>query len=153
MTHILRLGALRARTRLGHEQAERIWPQEVLIDVEVELGAAPRACRTDNLADTLCAAQLAAALVAVCETGEHALIEHLAERLCAAARSLAPPGSCVTLGLTKVAPPITGLEGGMTFVITGRRCQPVQGPRWASPPRSARRHREHVSLRRLPRLA
>jgi FolB domain-containing protein len=130
-THVLRLGALRARSRLGHEPAERVWPQEVLIDVEVELAAAPRACQTDLLEDTLCADRLAAALVAVCEAGEHALIEHLAEQLCCAARSLAPPGARVTLELTKVAPPIAGLEGGMSFAISaGRRRGPAGRPRW-----------------------
>jgi dihydroneopterin aldolase len=130
-THVLRLGALRARSRLGYERAERVWPQEVLIDVEVELAAPPRACRTDQLRDTLCADQLATALVAVCETGEHAMLEHLADQLCAAARSLAPPGARVTLALTKVAPPIVGLEGGMTYaIIAGARHRSEGGTRW-----------------------
>jgi len=127
MSHVLRLAALRARTRLGHLGAERVWPQEVLIDVEVELKNAPRACRTDRLKDTLCADQLAVALVAMCEAGEFSLIERLAERLREAALRLAPRGAQVTLALTKVAPPIAGLEGGMSFVIGNRS----DGPRRA----------------------
>ena len=134
MSHVLRLAALRARTRLGHLQAERVWPQEVLIDVAVERAAAPPACRSDHLPDTLCGAQLAAALVALCEAGEHQLIERLAARLCEEARRLAPPGARVTLALTKVAPPIAGLEGGMSFVIGPARRAGARGGaslRWA----------------------
>lgn len=142
---VLRLGALRARTRLGHEPAERAWPQEVLIDVEVALGAAPRACRTDRLQDTLCGDQLAAALVRLCEAGEHQLVEHLAQRLHEAVRRLAP-GAAVTLGLTKVAPPIAGLEGGMSVVIAGRSAPRGGGSRSAPSLRRVRRRQPHQLL-------
>jgi 7,8-dihydroneopterin aldolase/epimerase/oxygenase len=117
--HVLRLGRLHATARLGHEAAERAQPQEVVMSVTVEFASPPAACHSDRLEDTLCGAELCAALARVCQSGEYALIEHLAERLHAAARALAPPGARVEIELTKVAPPIVGLAGGMTFVISG----------------------------------
>jgi dihydroneopterin aldolase len=59
--------------------------------------------------------------VRVCESGEHALIEHLAARLYAAARALVRASAHVEIEIVKVAPPIVGLEGGMSFVIAGGR--------------------------------
>lgn len=88
------------------------------MSVTVEFAASPAACHSDRLEDTLCGDELCRALTVVCQSGEYALIEHLADRLYAAARALAPPAARVEVELTKVAPPIVGLAGGMTFVIS-----------------------------------
>ena len=117
---VLRLADLRARVRLGCDAAERQQPQEVSIDVAVELSRPPAACRTDRLEDTLCGARLAESLVRVCESGQYALIEHLAEQLHAAARALAPGAAAISLELNKLHPPIDRLHGGMSFRIEVR---------------------------------
>jgi dihydroneopterin aldolase len=93
----------------------------VLLSVSVDFDAAPAACGTDRLEDTVCGAELCEELVRMCESGEHALIEHLAARLYAAARALVRASAYVEIELVKVAPPIVGLEGGMSFVIAGGR--------------------------------
>jgi dihydroneopterin aldolase len=116
--HVLRLRRLHATARLGHEAAERAEPQAVMLSVTVRFALAPEACRSDRLEDTVCGAELGAALLSVCNSGEFALIEHLAQRLHAAARRLVAPRARVRLELTKVAPPIPGLAGGMSFVIS-----------------------------------
>jgi FolB domain-containing protein len=125
--HVLRLARLHATARLGCEPAERAQPQEVVMSVTVEFAAPPAACQSDRLQDTLCGAELCAALTRVCQRGEYALLEHLADRLYAAARALAQPGARVEVELTKVAPPIPGLAGGMTFVISGTGEAPDEG--------------------------
>ena len=117
--HVLRLRRLHATTRLGHTASERATPQAVMLSVTVRFAQAPVACHSDRLEDTVCGAELCAALSAVCEAGELALVEHLAERLYAAARSLVPASARVRLELTKLAPPIPGLAGGMSFTISG----------------------------------
>lgn len=117
--HVLRLRRLHAMARLGHHASERAEPQAVTLSVAVEFARAPAACDSDRLEDTVCGAELCAALSAVCSRGEFALIEHLADGLYAAACSLVAPGSRVKIELTKVAPPIPGLAGGMSFVISG----------------------------------
>jgi FolB domain-containing protein len=117
--HRLRLERLRSRARLGHLPDERAEPQDVLLSVSVDFDAPPAACGTDRLEDTVCGAELCEALVRVCESGEYALIEHLAARLYATARALVRASAHVEIEVVKVAPPIVGLEGGMSFVITG----------------------------------
>ena len=117
--HVLRLRRLHATARLGHTVGERAKPQAVTLSVTVRFAGAPAACHSDRLEDTVCGAQLCAALSAVCEAGEFALVEHLAQRLYAAARRLVPASAQVRLELRKVAPPISGLAGGMSFMISG----------------------------------
>jgi dihydroneopterin aldolase len=117
--HRLRLERLRTRARLGHRPDERAEPQDVLLSVSVDFDEPPAACGSDLLEDTVCGAELCEALVQVCESGEDALIEHLAARLYRATRALVPANAHVEVELVKVAPPIAGLEGGMSFVLAG----------------------------------
>jgi 7,8-dihydroneopterin aldolase/epimerase/oxygenase len=117
--HVLRLRNLHTTARLGHQASERAEPQAVMLSVTVRFALAPAACRSDRLEDTVCGAELCAALSSVCKSGEFALVEHLAERLYAAVRRLVAPSARVRLELTKLAPPIAGLRGGMSFVIAG----------------------------------
>ncbi len=117
--HVLRLRRLHATARLGHTASERAEPQAVMLSVTVKFALAPAACHSDRLEDTVCGAELCTALSAVCQTGEFALVEHLAERMYAVARRLVPPSAQLRLELTKLAPPISGLAGGMSFTISG----------------------------------
>jgi FolB domain-containing protein len=116
--HRLRLAGLHVAVRLGHDPAERERPQAVALSATIDFGAAPLGCSTDRLADTVCGAVLCEALRSVCQGGEFALVEHLAARLHAAARALVPEGARVAIELVKLAPPIAGLTGGMSFTIT-----------------------------------
>lgn len=123
---VLRLRALHATARLGCTSAERATPQAVVVNVTVGFAAPPLACRSDRLDDTCAGDALCAALRSVCEAGEFALIEHLAARLFAVACGMVSAGDQVELELTKVAPPIPGLTGGMSFVISGPASSALQ---------------------------
>lgn len=117
--NVLRLRALHATARLGCTAAERATPQAVMLNVAIGFAAPPLACSSDRLEQTCAGDALCAALRGVCEAGEFALVEHLAARLFAVACGLVAADDQVELEVTKVAPPIPGLRGGMAFAISG----------------------------------
>jgi hypothetical protein len=63
-------------------------------------------------------------LRAVAETGSFALVEHLTQRLYDTLHELCAPGAEIELAVTKLAPPIAGLTGGMQFRI-GPSAEPL----------------------------
>ncbi len=113
----LRIERLELWVRLGCTVGERERPQRVAVSVSVDFAGEPRACQSDALEHTVCAAALAAALRGVADSDEFSLIEHLAWRLHAAAAQLLTAGTCLELELEKLAPPIPGLTGGVSFSI------------------------------------
>jgi dihydroneopterin aldolase len=86
------------------EEHERAQPFEVDLDLEVDVRAAGR---SDALADTVDYGAVTEAAAAVI-TGPHAdLLEHLAERIAAAALAAAGPlAAAVTVTVRKTRPPI-----------------------------------------------
>jgi dihydroneopterin aldolase len=86
------------------EEHLRAQPFEVDLDLEVDLRPAGR---SDVLADTVDYGAVTAAVTAVV-TGPHAaLLEHLAERIAAAALSSgAPHATAVTVKVRKTRPPV-----------------------------------------------
>jgi dihydroneopterin aldolase len=86
------------------EEQERAQPFEVDLDLEVDLR---QAGQSDALADTVDYGAVTAAIVAVV-TGPHAaLLEHLAERIAAAALTTgAPHATAVTVKVRKARPPV-----------------------------------------------
>jgi glycine hydroxymethyltransferase len=113
----LGLERLRLAVRLGCTAAERALPQAVDVSVGFRLPRPPLGCQSDRLSDTLPLDPVAERLRGVAESGEFALIEHLAARLYEALGALCPPGATLELELIKVAPPIAGLAGGTRFRI------------------------------------
>jgi dihydroneopterin aldolase len=85
------------------EERERAQPFEADLDLELDLGPAGR---SDDLADTVDYGAVASAVAAVI-AGEHAdLLEHLAERVAAAALAAAHQAHAVTVSLRKTRPPV-----------------------------------------------
>lgn len=116
-TAVLALNRLRRLVRLGCTPEERAAPQEVLFDLEIRFCALPRASETDALEDAICYAGLASALSEVCARGEFRLIERLGLEAFRAVRERTPRVAGLTLTVTKVRPPVPGLEGGASFRV------------------------------------
>jgi glycine hydroxymethyltransferase len=116
-SHELRLDRLELSVHIGCEPTERARPQKVAVSLAVYTRAAPAACVTDQLQDTLALEVVAERLRSVAETGSFALVEHLTQRLHDSLRELCAPGAEIELAVTKLAPPIPGLMGGMQFRI------------------------------------
>jgi glycine hydroxymethyltransferase len=112
----LRLDRLELPVHIGCDAAERAGVQLVAVSVRVRLPVAPRGCLSDRLDDTLAmdglAERLREAAAQPC-----ALIEQLAQRLLVAARAACPADAALELEVTKLAPPIAGLAGGMSFRV------------------------------------
>jgi dihydroneopterin aldolase len=85
------------------EERARAQPFEADVDLELDLGPAGQ---SDALADTVDYGVVAGAVAAVI-AGEHsALLEHLAERIAAAALASAPSARVVTVSVRKTRPPV-----------------------------------------------
>lgn len=128
----IELRGLRVVGAHGVLPEERDRPQPFEIDVDLELDLVP-AGRSDALADTVDYGAVAAAVAAVVG-GRHAdLLEHLAERIAAAALSAAgpapgrsrPAATAVTVSVRKLRPPLA-LDIASTGVTIRRRA--VEGP-------------------------
>jgi len=118
--HQLSLRGLTAPVRLGCSRAERASTQDVAISATIRFDRAPRACASDDLAETVCMQTLAEALDEVCRSREFALLEHLTDELLARALALVPPEAECELEVIKLRPPIAGLTGGFAFRVRGR---------------------------------
>ena len=116
----LEIPAIRLDVRLGCEAAERARPQAVDLGLVIDFALAPEACRTDQLADTVCYAELAALARAHCAEREFRLIERLAAELRDLVRDHLPHDAGLALTVTKLAPPVPGLAGGVRFTIDDR---------------------------------
>ena len=114
--HELRLDRLELPVHIGCDAAERAAAQRVAVSVQVRLPAAPVACVSDRLDDTLALDGLAERLREA-SAQPCALIEHLAQRLHDVARAACPADAAIELTLTKLAPPIAGLAGGMSYRV------------------------------------
>ncbi len=86
------------------EEQHRAQPFEVDVALEVDLR---RAGRSDALADTVDYGAVSAAVAAVLGGPHAALLEHLAERIAAAALTCgAPHATAVTVQVRKTRPPV-----------------------------------------------
>lgn len=116
----LEVPAIRLDVRLGCQADERAVPQGVEIALRIRFADLPAACWTDDLADTVCYAELAAALREHCATREFRLVERLALELAGVVRARLPEGARLTLTAVKLAPPVAELVRGVRFTIDDR---------------------------------
>jgi dihydroneopterin aldolase len=113
----LRILRLELEVRLGCEAEERAAPQKVELDATLRFATAPEACRTDRLEDTICYADLAAVARERASAREYRLVEHLGQEIYTAFRDRIPEATQLQLVVRKVAPPVPGLHGGVSFAI------------------------------------
>jgi dihydroneopterin aldolase len=119
----LEVPAIRIEVRLGCEPAERAVPQAVDLGLMIDFATAPDACRSDQLGDTVCYAQLAELARGYCAMREFRLVERLAAELRDLVRSRLPQDAGLALTVTKLAPPVPGLTGGVRFTIDDREAR------------------------------
>ena len=116
----LEVPAIRLDVRLGCEADERAVPQPVDLALTIDFATAPDACRTDDLAGTVCYAEVTALAREYCSPREFRLIERLAAELRDVVRARLPHDAGLVLSVAKVAPPVPGLAGGVRFTIDDR---------------------------------
>ncbi len=81
MNYQLILNNLSLNVKLGHTEAERLSPQQVLVQIKLHFIEPPLACSTDDLQDTLCYAALSNELQKFCDACSFKLIEFLCAQL------------------------------------------------------------------------
>lgn len=104
MTQFLELRGLRLLASIGVLDSERIAPQPIELDADVELVDSPAGV-SDDLADTLDYGSLCDQLAAVVDAGHVDLLEHLADLLAERVASH-PEVAAVDLTVRKLRPPV-----------------------------------------------
>ncbi len=115
--HTLRMHRLELDVHLGCEADERARPQKVELDASLHFATPPGACRSDRLDETVCYAELAIVARELVARREFRLVEHLGQELLAAFRRRIRSEVRLDLTVRKVAPPVEGLLGGVSFTI------------------------------------
>jgi FolB domain-containing protein len=119
MKMLMQLREFSYLVRLGCSEAERSFPQEMRISVDLEYHEAPRVCHNDSLEDGLCYSELNDKLTAVLETQEFKTIEHLAFKALNLILAVSPKGVAVTVRAHKVKPPILRFTQGVIVELRG----------------------------------
>jgi 7,8-dihydroneopterin aldolase/epimerase/oxygenase len=99
------LDSMRFESIIGATADERVFPQMLEIDLEVEADLST-ASTSDSLADTVDYAQLVELTERVAEGGGFALLEGLAGALAGAALRISPDIAAVTVRVRKLAVPM-----------------------------------------------
>jgi dihydroneopterin aldolase len=115
----LSLSDLRLETRLGCGAEERARPQGVRFDLVIGFARPPEGSLTDRLDGTICYAELAELLRTLCQEREFHLIEHLGYEAYRRASRITGQQP-LWLKVTKLRPPVPGLEGGASFELGTR---------------------------------
>ncbi len=113
----LEVPAIRLDVRLGCEAAERAVPQPVELALRIRFADLPDACWSDELADTVCYAELAALAREHCAAREFRLVERLALELAGLIRTRLPDGARLCLTVVKLTPPVREIVRGVRFTI------------------------------------
>jgi dihydroneopterin aldolase len=114
----LTISDLRVWVKLGCSKEEKHHKQLVRFDVDLIFKGVPAAVETDKMDDTVCYFEAAEIIKSVCASKEFHLIEHLAhEAYLALNKALTNREllSEISLTITKTAPPIEGVHGGVSF--------------------------------------
>ncbi|OGT63834.1 MAG: hypothetical protein A3J38_03880 [Gammaproteobacteria bacterium RIFCSPHIGHO2_12_FULL_45_9] len=122
---ILRIADIHVWLSLGCSAAEQQNPHAVRITVELAFEQAPRGATTDQLTETLCYRTIVERIQTTLQQHAFHLIEHVAwrvyETVCKTISPL-PEGTAITeirATAHKIAPPVPGLHGGVSFTYSG----------------------------------
>lgn len=107
------LRQLKLQIYLGWSAQERLKKQPILLDIQLKFRNVPKACHTDNLADTVCYATLVEKIQQITQQ-RFRLLEHLAHEIYQIIQKNIKKQTTISLKLTK-KPPIKNLTGGVTF--------------------------------------
>lgn len=106
---------------IGWTDAEMALPQTLRLDLRVNFSAKPQACLSEKLSDTFDYEPLVNSIRNIGREKSFRLLEEASEffNSVIAAEVKNHSGLTYEFSLTKVNPPVPGLEGGVTFVRTG----------------------------------
>lgn len=107
------INSLELELFLGWPSEERRRKQIVCLDIAISFPAAPKACESDDLQDTVCYRELIDTLRNTICVKKYRLIEHITQDIYDFLKSALPSQSTVSVNLTK-RPQIQGL-GSVTF--------------------------------------
>ena len=111
--HCIKLHDLRLSLHLGWLEEERRQKQVVSVSISLKFLSMPQGCATDDLAETVCYAELAQKITAHCQQKSYQLIEYLAYDIYQKIKSLHAIDCQVTVWKQ---PAIENLQGGASFV-------------------------------------
>jgi 7,8-dihydroneopterin aldolase/epimerase/oxygenase len=114
---VLRFDSACFPVRLGVSDEERAEPQEVSLAVALRFGEPVKACLSDRLEDTVCYASLIESAERFCARKPYHLLEALCHDLFLHIRREIGPSTSLWIMLTKLAPPVPALRGGVSFAI------------------------------------
>jgi FolB domain-containing protein len=106
--------------RLGCSEAERSFPQEVRLSIDIEYPVAPDICYTDKIGDGICYAQLGEKCAQVIEAQAFQTIEHLAYKVLQTTLENCSKGLSVVVRAHKVKPPIMRFTQGVVIELSGQ---------------------------------
>ena len=110
----LTLSKLELSLSLGWPAAERAQKQKIAVDIYLRFHDIPKACVTDDLADTYCYDSLIQKIKQATADKEFRLIEHLAHEVYAVIKQELPAGVLISVCVAK-QPGIENLNGGVMF--------------------------------------
>lgn len=115
MLNALRIEGFSVQVHLGCEPEERQQSQEVRVSVELRFPQILQGAYTDELADTICYADVCEAIRKVATLGSYKLIERLGLQCLLAVRQLCAADVQIALEIHKVRPPVADLQGGSVY--------------------------------------
>lgn len=102
---------------LGCSPEEREPQQEVRISLSLGFAQLPHACKSDQLSDTICYAEICRQMNLLVKEKHFQTVEHLSFAIREQLAQYLKTENTWRLTLHKVKPPIDGLLGGVTFEI------------------------------------
>jgi len=119
VSDLVTVRGLRVTTQIGVTEEERAQPQNVLIDVTIELSG-EAAANSDDLDHTVDYNDLVTEVEALAAGGERRLLERLAGEICdLVLRRYGVPG--VTVEVAKESPPVTQDVAGISVRLERRK--------------------------------
>jgi len=100
---------------LGWTQEERSQKQAVLVDIILRFIESPKACKTDNLADTICYYSLIKEIENKTITQEFKLLESLAAHIYQIIQTFTLNQAFASISITKQPSSLPELTGGAVF--------------------------------------
>lgn len=106
---------LELNVNLGWTDEERSQKQTITIDIKIRFKKPPKACTTDNLADTFCYDTLIKEINNYVDPREFRLIEHLGHEVYQLAKNNVKNEALISIIVNKKPAWIENLKGGASF--------------------------------------
>ena len=114
MKNVLSIKDLELSVFLGWLPKEKIHAQPVWLDIDLYFAKLPKACKSDQLQDTACYAELIKEIESHLKNKRFNLIEHLAYEIYQLLKKKLAPQIKITIRISK-KPSIPHLTGGVVF--------------------------------------